>query len=606
MVDVMFKASVIDRPKRWDVPFYAERLRQGLSLEQAHVDQENLVERLLAIKPFSAMTNLKKVRDILLNDTRMLKFRNGDVIVRKGDYGNSAFISLSGSVKVLLEDLDPTLLGRKKTQTQSRWRSLAKLFTLPKMPESRDTRLYPQLRDSAGNIKSGTVTAIQDIPNVLRALEEPLNPNDPNGPKKITNTVTMHTGELFGELAALGRIPRAATCVAQGYTELLEIRWQGLRDLRQLDEALRQYVDQLYRQRGLKDALQNAAQINLHQLSDTQLQPIVQTAEFATYGSYDWYGSYQALREDKANPLAQEPVIAAEGHYPNGLIIIRAGFARISRKHGNGEHTLGYLSKGDVYGLAELAYNAQNPDDTTPLTTSLRAIGYVDIVRVPTATVEKLIIPNIPAAQIPLLPNKVVQPSVPLPQRPTQSQDSGNIDPAMLESLVENRFINGSATMIIDLDRCTRCDDCVRACSSGHENNPRFVRHGTTIDHYLVANACMHCADPVCMIGCPTGAIHRTEQGGSVVINDMTCIGCGVCANSCPYDNIRMVEIRDQHNNDAIVVNPSNGKPIAKATKCDLCADHHGGPACERACPHDALKRVDMRDMDILGQWLKR
>jgi Fe-S-cluster-containing hydrogenase component 2 len=67
-----------------------------------------------------------------------------------------------------------------------------------------------------------------------------------------------------------------------------------------------------------------------------------------------------------------------------------------------------------------------------------------------------------------------------------------------------------------------------------------------------------------------------------------------------------MVEIRDQHNNDAIVVNPSNGKPIAKATKCDLCADHHGGPACERACPHDALKRVDMRDMDILGQWLKR
>ena len=61
----------------------------------------------------------------------------------------------------------------------------------------------------------------------------------------------------------------------------------------------------------------------------------------------------------------------------------------------------------------------------------------------------------------------------------------------------------------------------------------------------MVANACMHCADPVCMIGCPTGAIHRSELGGMVVINDDTCIGCATCANSCPYNNIRMVEIGD-------------------------------------------------------------
>ncbi|MBL4701839.1 MAG: cyclic nucleotide-binding domain-containing protein [Phycisphaeraceae bacterium] len=603
----MSKTSVLDRPKRWDIPFFAERSQRDQTPEVAQKAQEELVQRLLVIEPFAKMENRKKLKDILHNDTRLLQFHDGDVIVRKGDYGNSAFITLVGSVKVLLDDLDPTLLGRKKTKTQSRWRSFTKLFTLPRMPESRDTRLYPQLREGSGTTaKPGTTFAIQDIPNVLKALKEPLDPTDPKSPLKITNTVTMETGVLFGELAALGRIPRAASCVAQGDTQLLEIRWQGLRDLRQLDNALRQYVDQLYRERGLKDALQNAAQIHLHQRSDTQLQPIVQTAEFATYGSYDWYGSYQALREENSNPLTQEPVIAAQGHYPNGLIIIRAGFARISCKQGSGEHTLGYLSKGDVYGLAELAHNAKHPNDPTPLTTTLRAIGYVDIVRVPTATAEQLIIPNIPVDQIPVLQNKVSSP--PSPSTPTQnpSAEKDRIAPVILESLVENRFINGSATMLIDLDRCTRCDDCVRACSSGHDNNPRFVRHGTTIDHYLVANACMHCADPVCMIGCPTGAIHRTTQGGEVVINDITCIGCGVCASSCPYENIRMVEIRDQLNSDAIVVNPNNGKPIAKATKCDLCTDHHGGPACERACPHDALKRVDMREMDILSQWFNR
>ncbi len=146
----------------------------------------------------------------------------------------------------------------------------------------------------------------------------------------------------------------------------------------------------------------------------------------------------------------------------------------------------------------------------------------------------------------------------------------------------------------------------VGVAASGHDNNPRFIRHGPTIGHHMIVNACMHCADPVCMIGCPTGAIHRSEEGGEVVINDLTCIGCGTCAASCPYDNIRMVEIRDRSSNDAIMIDPVEGKAIVKATKCDLCIDHHGGPACERACPHDALKRVDMRDMDVLAQWLER
>ncbi len=99
--------------------------------------------------------------------------------------------------------------------------------------------------------------------------------------------------------------------------------------------------------------------------------------------------------------------------------------------------------------------------------------------------------------------------------------------------------------MLIDLDRCVRCDECVVACARAHDNNPRFNRHGRRHDHYMVANACMHCMDPVCMIGCPTGAIHRSSAGGQVVINDLTCIGCSTCANSCPYDNIRMVEARD-------------------------------------------------------------
>ena len=88
------------------------------------------------------------------------------------------------------------------------------------------------------------------------------------------------------------------------------------------------------------------------------------------------------------------------------------------------------------------------------------------------------------------------------------------------------------------------------------------------------------------------------------MINDKTCIGCSTCANSCPYDNIRMVEIRDR--DGVIAIDTSTNMPIVKATKCDLCIEQLTSPACERACPHDALKRVNMQDLPTLARWLKR
>jgi Fe-S-cluster-containing dehydrogenase component len=120
----------------------------------------------------------------------------------------------------------------------------------------------------------------------------------------------------------------------------------------------------------------------------------------------------------------------------------------------------------------------------------------------------------------------------------------------------------------------------------------------------MVANACMHCVDPVCMIGCPTGAIARDQNSGVVRINDRTCIGCATCANSCPYEAIRMVEIRDARG--AFLIDEATKLPIVKATKCDLCADQLTGPACQNACPHDALVRMDMSDLAGLSKWLGR
>ncbi len=604
----------MDIPKRWDVPFSRdlpnERERRDLT--------ESELDDLLATPPFCDMDADRfpaslPLREILRNDTRIRSYRDGDVVVRVGDYGNSAFLILGGTCRAIIDGLPRDVFEGDSEKRKTLWGSLKGVLFSPKLPEVRDVSQYPQRdRDASAVDQTGNVL-VQDVPNVLSLVDDPYG---------TTTNNLMPEGTLFGELSALGRVQRSVSVVASDphETRLLEIRWQGLRELMRFDVALRDHVNQLFRTNGLQGALRNSPLLMKANLTQAQWDRITAEAEFETFGSYDWFGSYKELRQKHADPLSQEPIIVEEGQYANGLILIRAGFARLSQRHGKGESTFGYLGKGDVYGLPELMQNTGSHEQTA-LQSTLRAAGYADVVRIPTRTFEETLYPALKDDWASgRLPRKVLGER--LDRRRARAEESrrddsriiardrrrkvNNSGPDMMEFLVENRFINGTATMLIDLDRCTRCDDCVRACAAGHDNNPRFVRHGQIHGHFMVANACMHCEDPVCMLGCPTGAIHRREGDGEVVINDITCIGCGTCANSCPYDNIRMVNVRDQASTDAVMVDPAKGRPISKATKCDLCADHHGGPACERACPHDALKRVNMDELELLSKWLNR
>jgi Fe-S-cluster-containing dehydrogenase component len=304
--------------------------------------------------------------------------------------------------------------------------------------------------------------------------------------------------------------------------------------------------------------------------------------------------------ESEAGRRAPEPVIAQEGDQPNGIILIKAGFARVSQKFGSGHRTLNYLGAGHTYGLQEIAHNWRNPRSPVSLQYTLRVLGYTHVIQIPTEVMETVVLPEVNRRELPAL----IQPAEDHHAAFSPSVDaSKKIGADMLEFLTENRFINGTAAMMIDLDRCTRCDDCVRACAAAHEGNPRFLRHGPIQGKVMVANACMHCVDPVCMIGCPTGAIYRETFGGQVVINPSTCTGCRLCFNHCPYEAIRMVEIRDEEG--GVILDPQS-KPILKATKCDLCVEQITGPACQHACPHGALARINLHEVDAFADWLKR
>jgi Fe-S-cluster-containing hydrogenase component 2/pSer/pThr/pTyr-binding forkhead associated (FHA) protein/CRP-like cAMP-binding protein len=153
---------------------------------------------------------------------------------------------------------------------------------------------------------------------------------------------------------------------------------------------------------------------------------------------------------------------------------------------------------------------------------------------------------------------------------------------ARVGNLVELNLYNSQNVLLIDLDRCTRCDECVKACATTHGGVARFTRDGPRLGHYLVTMACRSCTDPKCMIGCPVGSIRRKDSL-EIHIEDW-CIGCERCAAQCPFGNINVVELT------ASVTRPS--APTLQATVCDLCAGFDG-PNCVYACPHDAAIRVN-------------
>jgi Fe-S-cluster-containing hydrogenase component 2 len=65
-----------------------------------------------------------------------------------------------------------------------------------------------------------------------------------------------------------------------------------------------------------------------------------------------------------------------------------------------------------------------------------------------------------------------------------------------------------------------------------------------------------------------------------------------------------MVEARNSRGEP--ILDLQSGMPILKATNCDLCESQLGGPACARACPHDALSRVDLnQDLGSLAEWAR-
>lgn len=561
------------QPERWHHPYGGDALNDDqidhvLTLPQfSHIDANTFPEK-------------TSLRDIIRYDARIEAYQKGDVVTLLGDYGSSAFFILEGNVRVFIDKkTDPTEKFRRPHKKHSIYEALAQLWRNDKEPEVRhidSQESEKQLQVYNAGTGETTRAYLPDIEHVL----------------KIAKTVPLGEKQMFGEISALARTPRTATIVAQDKLLLVEMRWQGLREIRRRNREFRENLDQLYRERSLLNYLEMSPYFD--HLDDDTLKLIANETKFETYGSFEWSGifrkiqgsSYQISPSKRKALIEAEPSIMQEGHPITGLIIVRQGFARISQELDEGHLTVDYVTTDEVFGLEELL-EQHKTGKTAIAKNTLRAIGYVDVLHIPLELALTHIVPFLKAdclkAKVSTLNN----------------QDKNWAEhQAHMNFLVDNRIINGTASMFIDTDRCVSCDECVRACAINHNGNPRFIRHGLAHENWSVANACMHCVDPVCLIGCPTGAINRNAQSGNIIIEDSACIGCGTCAASCPYGNIRMVEARTP--DGQFMRSAKTDNIVNKATKCDMCIGSPSGPACEQACSHGALKRVNMRERESI------
>jgi CRP-like cAMP-binding protein/Fe-S-cluster-containing dehydrogenase component len=364
---------------------------------------------------------------------------------------------------------------------------------------------------------------------------------------------TLKAGDLFGEMTCMSLYPRSATVRAETDCTMLEIL-RNVLDIMQRNKNFRAQLDRSYRSRAL----------------DSHLRAVPIFA-----GLTDEF--IEGLR-DKVELLRFSPgqMICRQGDAADSFYLVRIGFVKVSQTHPGGEMVLAYLSRGDYFGETGLLKG-----DVRTATCS--ALDHVEVVRISAADFASM------NQQFPEIRQRLE--TVERERTHTNRERLTMVSSMPLDSFLKQGLMEAQSLLLLDLDSCTRCDACVRACADAHDGVTRLVREGLRFDHYLVATSCRQCLDPLCMVGCPVGSIRR-RNSLEVIIEDW-CIGCGLCADNCPYGNINMHPF-----NVFADVPGSPGKKKAmvkqKATSCDLCSEL-AEPSCVYACPHDAAHRVDPR-----------
>ncbi len=370
-------------------------------------------------------------------------------------------------------------------------------------------------------------------------------------------TARLGAGEVTGEIGALSGWPQSVTARTASVCTVLQIRVPALRMMKRKSKGLSKRLDDLYRERSL-----------VAQLKST---PLLRDCPEHFFDRLK--GSVELVSCQPGEEVVRQ------GEPADALYLVRSGFVKLTQRFGVGEIVVTYLSKGMTFG--EVEHLVEGIDSWEISATS---VEFSELVKLPGKLLNYLV------AADRKIEEKLWKSAT---ERIREAGFSKrNIQHSEFTQVaLDTGLVQGSSILAIDLGACTRCDDCVRGCAATHGGRPRFVREGDKYKNLLIAKSCYHCRDPVCLVGCPTGAIHRAGIDEVIEIDDPICIGCSTCANNCPYDAILMHETDEVWPED-MVPTGLRGRPRNVASKCDLCHESPEGPACVNSCPQGCAYRV--------------
>ncbi len=428
----------------------------------------------------------------------------------------------------------------------------------------------------------------------------------PNGNRKKVGEIPA--GNSFGEMALLSGTPRTATVSVGDDSQpalVLEFTRPAIRLLRKLPK-FGKALDRNYRNYGLTLTLNELKDFTHVDLDRELLKRLNDAARFAVY--------------------EKDYVLFREGDPINRVVFVRNGWIqRVSGVEFNPKAAdlliesdesvgLDFLGSGTCLGL-----EAVETPGNWKYTATVR--GRTEVIEVAISRLREDAELN--TALMPFLKTSAGA-ETEVPEHPA---DTRVLTAASRE--IETGVVDGVNLLVMDMAKCIRCGNCSLACHKVH-GNTRLVRRGihierpvkpnaSSIQSVLMPSVCMHCQDPECLTGCPTGAIARFPNG-EIDIEPKTCIGCGDCATQCPYNAISMIARPSPKNDDgpgfvaktlsAFSLGETKLPPPVEQTenllavKCNLCNDTPMNPkgakraaySCEENCPTGALVRVNPRE----------
>jgi Fe-S-cluster-containing hydrogenase component 2/CRP-like cAMP-binding protein len=367
---------------------------------------------------------------------------------------------------------------------------------------------------------------------------------DANNPRLILNT------------DATGRSTATVDPTSPGPMVIYEIT-RNLLDMIQRSASAREHLQEMYTARAIDSCLKRGRIFANLPLEDQERAVAFLLKEGTEF-----------------RRVAAGEIIVREKEPARDFYIIRVGTVRVYSTVNEREQVLSLLSEGDHFG--EMALLSDRPGMRKA---TVAALDPVELVRISGPTFRAMC-KMFPAMRDDLLSaTRTAAPGI-----------KGTPTPGILGEYVRQGLFQGQRLLVLDLNSCTRCDECTRACADSHDGNARLLREGLRFGDFLVATSCRSCRKPYCMDGCPVDAIHRRGTHLEVKIENH-CIGCGLCERNCPYGAIHMVA-RDTPNPAAASVPGGNPTLTAarRAVNCDLC--NGGEPFCVEACPHEAAYRT--------------